>query len=60
MRISLDLMVEKYASDQSELIDWCFANLQKFTWGVKSVAGITCLYFDNPSDVEKFVERFAD
>lgn len=59
MRINLDLMIEKYAADQSEVIDWCFANLTKFTWGIKSVSGITCLYFDNPQDVEKLVDRWA-
>lgn len=59
MRLNLELMLEKYAADQDELIGWCFANLTKFTWGIKSVAGTTCLYFDNPEDVEKFVERFA-
>lgn len=59
MRISLDIMMEKFAGTQEEILDWCFDNLKSFTWGVKSVAGTTCLYFDNPRDVEKFVERFS-
>jgi len=59
MRLSLDLMISKYNFSQDEILDWCFANLQKFTWGVKSVAGNTCLYFDNASDVEKFVQKWG-
>lgn len=60
MRVSLDLMIEKYAASQEEMLDWCFANLQTFTWGIKSVAGTTCFYFDNPTDVEKFADRFGN
>lgn len=60
MRVSLDLILDKYKFTQEELLDWCFANVMAFTWGIKSVAGITCIYFDNPIDAEHFVDKFGD
>lgn len=53
MRVRLD---SKVGEDQ---IIWCFKNLEKFTWGVKSMDGYSYFYFDKPSDAEKFINHWG-
>ena len=57
--INLDVLIETTTYSQADLLKWCFANLTSMTWGLKSISGMTHIYFDDPKDAEKFAEYWS-